>query len=373
MPQPQITFLKSRALLPVTGADICVLQWFNLLQREHGWRVAVMSTCGGVPVDSISPLLAKLGIPSTRDGDALLYPYGDITVRILDREFTSETAHSVPGTGVVAVNCRDLVALRAARTHATRRCIGFLSECSPPPLCDQEILAAEYPDLLAGLMHVFTVSRFLGKYLADQWCCPSTVLLNLIDGKGFAPQNSIERRYIALVNPTTAKGVDVAIGLARHFPERRFLFIGGIGEDYRARRTDYRQIPNIEVVPFQGELASVYESVRLLIVPSVCPEAFSRVVLEAHAAGVPVVAADVGGIREAGDDAAIYIPPQPHNPYEWARSDIEGWIAAIQSLDNPSNYTDLRQRGFARMQRYESECAGHFCSFEGIIRKIALS
>lgn len=58
-------------------------------------------------------------------------------------------------------------------------------------------------------------------------------------------------------------------------------------------------------VEFRGWVADVYSALAeldLLLVPSVGPEATTRVILEAFAAGVPVIAFDTGGISEVVAD-----------------------------------------------------------------------
>lgn len=67
----------------------------------------------------------------------------------------------------------------------------------------------------------------------------------------------------------------------------------------------------VEFLPFQPRdvVPRLLSSFDVVVVPSVWPEPFSLIVLEAMAAGAVVVASDVGGIPEAAGGAAIMIEP----------------------------------------------------------------
>jgi glycosyltransferase involved in cell wall biosynthesis len=90
----------------------------------------------------------------------------------------------------------------------------------------------------------------------------------------------------------------------RALPECRFtiygapLFSDARAERYATRvRTEAAGLP----VEFAGWAEDVYEALAgldLLLVPSVGPDATPRVILEAYAAGVPVIAFSTGGIPE---------------------------------------------------------------------------
>jgi glycosyltransferase involved in cell wall biosynthesis len=97
------------------------------------------------------------------------------------------------------------------------------------------------------------------------------------------------------------KGTDVLIDAlaiaARHRPVTACLV--GDGDDLDAFRTQARALCLEGNVSFPGRMAArdAFGRGRLLVLPSRA-ESFPYVVLEAMAAGVPVIASDVGGIGE---------------------------------------------------------------------------
>jgi glycosyltransferase involved in cell wall biosynthesis len=100
--------------------------------------------------------------------------------------------------------------------------------------------------------------------------------------------------------------VEVARTVLRSVPECRFVVHGAAlfgGADYEARvREAAAGLP----VEFAGWTSDVYAAMReldLLLVPSTKVEATTRVILEAFAAGLPVIAFGVGGIPEVVEDS----------------------------------------------------------------------
>src|SRR5207248_1848645 len=72
-------------------------------------------------------------------------------------------------------------------------------------------------------------------------------------------------------------------------------------------------------------------------------ESFGIAVLEALAAGVPVVCSDLPALREVAGDAAVFVSP----------SDITGWIDATRRLlRDPALRRRLSERGRIRAGRF---------------------
>ncbi|MFH1900727.1 MAG: glycosyltransferase, partial [Candidatus Omnitrophota bacterium] len=59
---------------------------------------------------------------------------------------------------------------------------------------------------------------------------------------------------------------------------------------------------NIQFVGFRKDVENVLKGARILVVPSVIEESFGRVIVEAFACGVPVVASNIGALPEIIED-----------------------------------------------------------------------
>jgi glycosyltransferase involved in cell wall biosynthesis len=98
-------------------------------------------------------------------------------------------------------------------------------------------------------------------------------------------------------------------------------------------------------VSIDGELPSLYRSADAFLHVS-WTEGVPQVLLEAFAAGLPVVATDVGGVARAAGDAAILIAP----------GDVRAATAALRRLDEEAHLRRrLIQAGLDRVREHTME------------------
>ncbi len=122
--------------------------------------------------------------------------------------------------------------------------------------------------------------------------------------------------YVGKFSPGkgTADLVAAARRVSREFPDALFLFVGE-GEldamDPHVRRLG--PLSNRDVL-------ALYPLAEVVVVPSVIPDALSRVILEAMGAGRPVVATRVGGTPELVIDGTTGLLVERHAPAELARA-----------------------------------------------------
>ncbi len=133
-------------------------------------------------------------------------------------------------------------------------------------------------------------------------------------------------------------------------PETRLLVVGAFSvEDvapYRAlsRKLELKRVHFIGPVSDKA-LPRYYRSSHLFCAPSVGSESFGMVLLEAMAAGVPVVASDIRGYRAllAGEQAGTLVRPK----------DVRALAEAIiQLLRDPARREKMSQRGRIQARAY---------------------
>lgn len=101
-------------------------------------------------------------------------------------------------------------------------------------------------------------------------------------------------------------------------PQVRAVVVGDAPPELPSYRQELVQLANqlglnenVSFVPFQADPASIMSALDVVVLASTSPEPFGRVLIEAMAAGKPVVASDSGACREIIDDGqqGMLFPP----------------------------------------------------------------
>ena len=148
------------------------------------------------------------------------------------------------------------------------------------------------------------------------------------------------------------------------------LTLGGDGEELETLKAQVQRLGAGEAVRFIGHVKARYGFSKgsLLVVPS-RGDSMPYVVIEAAAAGVPMIAANVGGIPEIFDI---------HTSALFAPGNVGAMADAIkQALDDPAATLEraksLRERistHFSQQAMVEGVLAGYATRFPGVNRSL---
>jgi glycosyltransferase involved in cell wall biosynthesis len=169
------------------------------------------------------------------------------------------------------------------------------------------------------LLSLAKVDRFISpsQYLADRYAANGIprdrilVMRNGIDLERFEnahPQHdTFTVGFIGYLG--RHKGLDVllrALSLLPGSTDVRLLVVGD-GEERENLQALCRSLRLDRLVTFRGRvdnqrIGTIYERIDALVVPSVWPENSPVTITEAMASGIPVIASDIGGVKELVED-----------------------------------------------------------------------
>ncbi|HEV8040733.1 MAG TPA: thioesterase domain-containing protein [Bryobacteraceae bacterium] len=203
------------------------------------------------------------------------------------------------------------------------------------------------PARAAMLRHadgIVGVSEYVAGYVR-QWSGVDAIHIpiSLLEPGEVQQLGRFENPYVVTVNPCAVKGISVFLALAERAPHLEFAAVPTWGTNARDLARLRRQ-PNISVLDPVENLDDLFRRARVLLVPSLWAEARSRVVLEAMLRGIPVMASDMGGLKEAKLGVPYLLPVNPITQYQSAldenmvpvaavpEQDIGPWLATLRRL-----------------------------------------
>lgn len=164
-----------------------------------------------------------------------------------------------------------------------------------------------------------------------------------------APQGALRVGYVGRL--AAHKGVRTLVDVLAELPQCELVLVGS-GPDESALRARAQRTGVLDRVEFRGHvagdaLAETYREFDVLAVPSLTTpgwvEQFGRVVIEAMASGVPVVASRSGALPDVVGSAGRLAEPDA----------VDSWVAALEELSQDQNlWLQLRERGLARAQQF---------------------
>jgi phosphatidyl-myo-inositol alpha-mannosyltransferase len=169
-------------------------------------------------------------------------------------------------------------------------------------------------------------------------------------GAGTPPTNRAERAILFVGRHEPRKGLAVLVEAMGHLPADTRLWVAGAGPDTDALRAAAVDDPRIEWLgPIDDpEKAARLRAADVLCAPSLRGESFGVVLLEAMAAGTPVVASDLPGYRNVARGGADAVLVEP--------GDAGALAAGLRRvLDDPDTAARLVESGRRRAESFSMD------------------
>jgi len=229
---------------------------------------------------------------------------------------------------------------------------------------------------------VVGVSEYVAAYIRRWSGIPAVhVPVSLLEAGPWPVLGSFDNEFVTMVNPCAVKGLAIFCGLADAMPDVLFAAAPTWGTN-AGDLAELRRRPNIRLLDPVDDIDDLLRRTRVLLVPSLWAEARSRLIPEAMLRGVPVLAANVGGIPEAMLGVEYLLPVRPIERYqprldenmvpvaEVPPQDIRPWREALaRLLTDREHYRELADRSRRAAQAYAAGLS--VAPFESVLAQAA--
>lgn len=206
---------------------------------------------------------------------------------------------------------------------------------------------------------IISTSKAVKNYVKENWDRNSEIIKPLVEvgdyiinDKNFEP---IKNNLVFMFNPLKRKGGLVFKEISSRLPECQFGTVFGWSSlkesknskdfslEYIKRITesegskfdgslpdyiDFSDCNNIKIFEPKDDSKKLYEKIKILLIPSQWEEAFGRVAIEAMANGIPIIASDIAGLKDAVGYGGILLE----------KEDIKSWVEEIKKLNEDDEY-----------------------------------
>jgi len=279
-------------------------------------------------------------------------PFREWSTILVENSLSGVRAEFVPD--VVVASSIGRMAWRAVRAELAAAGVPSVLYLREESAIGHLAVSDAPPDLLLANAHQHEAAARAAGFTAH--VVPSVVDLS-------RARVTTTREVVLFVNPVEVSGRDLAVGVARACPDLRFAFVESWPlSDAERRWLDdaCAGLANVERRPRVDDLRLLYGDARVLLVPY-RTNGRPRVVLEAQANGIPVLATDLPALTEAVGPGGIAVPVDA-GPGEWAMR--------LRELLDPTRYDALVAAAREHAHRPEVDPGAIVTRFEDLLRPL---
>ena len=210
--------------------------------------------------------------------------------------------------------------------------------------------------LIAESAGIVAIGHHMADYIAQSLGRTAAVIHPPIYGRGpFTHYSNFGRGRVVMINPCAVKGLSIFLRVAEHFPAQEFGVLPGWGTTAGDRRL-LERLPNVRFLPHAPDIDDVLSGTSVLIMPSLWYEGFGLIVMENMLRGIPVLASDSGGLKEAKSGTRYVIPVRTIERYQPVFDEL-GMPKPVVPENDPAPWFAALHELLTNRAAYEAESA----------------
>jgi hypothetical protein len=336
----------------------------DLAARGHDCRVVAPLT-GELGRTTVGELLLDLAargvVPESVSRQAVVARTGGVLAHLapepsglagLTRRVAEEFA---PDWTLVPSDDPGLLMLGVAHQVTSGRVVYLAHTLQQLPFGPRAFYPSETGTRLVGRSAgIVAVSATAQRYLRAWGGIDATVIHPHVYGA--VPHRQHRGEHVTMINPCGYKGLPIFLALADALPDTPFLAVPTWGTT-AAELAELGRRPNIELAAAVDDMDEIWARAKVVVVPSLWDETFGYTAVEPMLRGIPVLAADTEGLREAKLGVPYLLPvrgisrysavggrPEPLLPEQ----DPAPWLVALTALlTDPAHYAGLAEQSRA--------------------------